>query len=496
MINIHLDPGSVADYRRFLKIKSLPHYSIKGRVATVADEYADRIDTDLALACTSAKATYQPPAWMFDYQQAVTSTAIARQKYCLFIDCGFGKTAIFLEFARHALEMMRNRRSVLIVSPLMVIDQTIAEGRKFFGDQMSIKQVAAAELPQWLLSGKGIGITNYEAVTPELQRGNLGGLILDEASLLKSAYGKWGTKLIEMGRGLEWKLSATGTPAPNDRIEFANQAVFMDAFPTINSFLARFFVNRGQTSERWVLKPHALRPFYRALSHWSIFMTDPSTYGWTDNAGTIPPIHIHEHDVPMTAEQTRLAFNQTGRLFADNIGGITSRSVLGQIAKGWYKGKRIKTYKPQYIRDLVGSWPDESTLIWCKYNAEQEILSEAFPEAASLTGATPLDDRKAAINAFKAGELKTLISKPKILGFGLNLQKATRQVFSACEDSYESFYQAVKRSNRVGSEYPLNVHLPMTDIERIQMENVLRKADRVHADTVEQEKLFKQEATI
>ena len=80
----------------------------------------------------------------------------------------------------------------------------------------------------------------------------------------------------------------------------------MDHFPTVNSFLARFFVNRGETAERWELKPHALRPFYRALSHWCIFVSNPATYGWKDNAGTLPPIHIHFDNVPMTPRQTEL----------------------------------------------------------------------------------------------------------------------------------------------------------------------------------------------
>ena len=309
--------------------------------------------------------------------------------------------------------------------------------------------------------------------------------------MLKSHYGKWGTKLLELGRGLDWKLAGTGTPAPNDRIEFANHAVFMDTFPNVNAFLARFFVNKGKTQERWILKPHALQPFYVALSHWSIFMTNPATYGWHDNAETIPPIHIHEHDVPLTDEQKQLAFASSGSLFAHRIGGITNRSVLSQIAKGSCRGERIPTNKPEYIRSLIESWPDESTIVWCRFNAEQDILSETIPEAANIDGSTPDDERQRLVYAFKAGKVKTLITKPKILGFGMNLQIATRQIFSACDDSYEEFYQAVKRSNRVGSTRPLNVHIPVTTIERIQMENVLRKARMVQDDAEEQERIFR-----
>jgi superfamily II DNA or RNA helicase len=294
-----------------------------------------------------------------------------------------------------------------------------------------------------------------------------------------------------MGKGLSWKLALTGTPAPNDRIEYANHAVFLDQFPTVNSFLARYFVNRGETGERWELKPHALQPFYRSLSHWSIFLTNPGTYGWKDNAGTIPPIITHVHSVPLTTQQQDLVFTSTGTLFAANAGGITSRSVLSQIAKGNHKGEAVDTAKPAYIRRLVESWPDESTIIWCKYNAEQDSMAATFPGAANIDGGTPYAERMKLIDEFKAGMRRVLISKPKILGFGLNLQIATRQVFSGLQDSYEEYYQAVKRSNRFGSTLPLNVHIPITEIERPMIETVLEKAARVQADAEEQERMFK-----
>ena len=104
-------------------------------------------------------------------------------------------------------------------------------------------------------------------------------------------------------------------------------------------------------------------------------------------------------------------------------------------------------------------------------------------------------ERQRLVDEFKAGRIKVLITKPKILGFGLNLQICTRQVFSGLQDSYEEYYQAVKRSNRVGSTRPLNVHIPVTDIERPMIENVLRKARRVEADTREQEAMFRESST-
>jgi len=163
---------------------------------------------------------------------------------------------------------------------------------------------------------------------------------------------------------------------------------------------------------------------------------------------------------------------------------------MGQIAKGNYRGKDIHSNKPEFIRGLCATWPKESTLIWCLYNREQELLEKEMPDAASITGATPYEKRQELVDAFKAGDIKKLISKPKILGFGLNLQIATRQIFSGLQDSYESYYQAVKRSNRIGSKYPLNVHIPVTDVEYPMIESVLKKAKRVQHDSEEQEKLF------
>ena len=492
-MKVALDLNSADGYRMFLRIKALPAYSFSGREAWFPDEYADIVNAEHRGARTPVD--YKPISCLFDYQRDIAKLAIEKGKFAVFADCGLGKTLIITEFARHAQRALGPSRRVLIVSPLMVVRQTMEAVGQFYqpGEfEFGIEPVAAKNLTRWIgQTGSAIGITNYEALTDETPQGRLGALILDESSMLKSHYGKHGQQCLRLGSGLEWKLCCSGTPAPNDRIEYANHAVFLDAFPTVNSFLARFFVNRGQTQERWEIKPHAIQPFYRALSHWSIFLTNPATYGWKDNTEQIPPIHVHIDDVELTREQQDLAYTSKGTLFAMDPGGITSRSVLGQIAKGNHKGKKVDSLKPAFIKRLVDSWPDESTIIWCMYNAEQDAMKDLFPDAASITGATPLERRLELIREFQSGTRKVLISKPKILGFGLNLQVATRQIFSGLQDSYESYYQAVKRSNRYGSTRPLNVHIPITEIERPMIETVLNKAKRVQEDTEVQEQLFK-----
>lgn len=485
-MQFNFDTRSMADYDLFLRVRKCPSYKFKGTTAEVPDEYASILRMKPK---AKRRKPFKAQISLFDYQDDIAGIATDKQKYGAFAQCGLGKTLIILEFGRHCLE--ETNKKVLIVSPLMVCKQTVDEADKWYSGALDIKRITAAELPAWLdsKSGPKIGITNYEAIREGLPKGKIGTLILDESSMLKSHYGAWGTRLIEMGHGLANKFCATGTPAPNDRIEFANHAVFLDRAKTVNEFLACYFINRGETQNRWELKPHALKPFYRALADWSIFLDNPATYGWKDNVGTIPPMHVHIDHIDLTDDQRKAAQSVTGSLVVNNVGGIGQRGKLSQIAKG--KGG-IATNKPAFIRNMADQWPDESTIIWCHYNPEHEMMEKTFPEFVSISGDTPEQKRQEYIDDFKSGKVKGLISKPKILGFGLNLQVCTRMIFSGLKDSYEEYWQAVKRANRVGSTRELNVHIPVTELEVPFVDNVLRKADRVESDTREQEKLFRE----
>lgn len=485
-MKIEFDTNSIESYRQFMAVKRLPAFAIRGRQASFPDEYADKIGVD----CKSRSVDFDPEPFMFDYQRDITRMAIEKRKFAVFADCGLGKSLILLSYAKHISQ--HHGKRVLIITPPMVVRQLATEANRFWGEQLPVNVIRAKGLQEWLnCAGPGIGITNYEALKKTTTRGNLGGLILDESSILKSHYGNYAGICIKLGKGLDWKLCLTGTPAPNDRIEYANHGVFLDRFPTINSFLATYFINRGQTQERWALKPHALRPFYRALSDWCIFLTDPAVYGWADNSETIPPIHTHIEHVPLTADQHRWVNTHLRSLIATRAGGIQMRGAYGQVAKGYWKGQMFDTNKPSFIKSMIERWPDESTLIWCLYDKEQDGLHSVIG-GESLSGKTPIERRIESVERFKSEECRVLISKPRILGFGLNLQVATRQVFSGLQDSYEQFYQCVKRSNRIGSTRPLNVHIPVTELEEPMIETVLAKAGRVESDSKEQELLFKE----
>ncbi len=488
-MNLDLSFDKPADYAMFLKIKALPAYRFTGRSAWFPDEYAERLGVKVR---KRKDANYEPSPFLFDYQADISRLAIRKERFAVFAQPGLGKTLIAGELVKHILRTLPAKKCILWTSPLMVVEQSVDELVKFYGEGMRPEIVSSRDLPKWLAKGSGFGITNYEAIVDGLPSDRIAAIVGDETGMMKSHYGAWGTRLIKMGKGVRWKLCLTGTPAPNDRIEFANHAVFLDRFPTVNAFLAKFFVNRGMTGERWELKPHALRPFYRSLSDWCIFLSDPAVYGWKDNTDTIPPLHVEVLDVDLTEAQADAVQRETGDLYGQP-GGITSRAKLARIAKGIGKnGQKGETNKPEFIRRLVESWPD-STIVWCKYNAEQEQIAALFPGCANISGDTPHEERRTLIDDFKAGRRKVMVSKPKILGLGLNLQVCTRMVFSTCQDSYDEFWQAVKRANRIGSTEPLRVYLPVTDVERPMMENVLRKAKMIEADTHEQEVMFNEQ---
>lgn len=489
-MKITLSPDRIEDYKLFLRIKGLPKYKIQGREAWFPDEYASHLGLEIREA--SDLPPYVPSPFLFDYQSVIASIAIKKRKYCLFIEPGRGKTLIASEYLRYVDQVLPRDKAALILSPSMIIDQTLDELSKFYSGSLQVERLKSSRLAEWMVNPQGsrIAITNYEALNNSIPQGRLGCLIPDELSILAAAYGKWSQEILRLGKGLEWKLGLTGTPAPNDRIEYANYAVFLDVFPTHNSFLARYFVNKGNTGERWEMKPNAVEAFYREMSHWCIFMTDPAVYSWVGSGATIPPIRIHVEDVEMTDAQHAASRNVTGMLFACDPGGIGKRAKLAKIAK---TGDSLK---PAWIREKVESWPDRSTVVWCRFNDEQERLEKEMPNAASVSGDTKDEERQRIINAFKRGEIKTLISKPKLLGYGLNLQIATRHIFSSVHDSFVEFFQAIKRSNRVGSKEPLEVYIPVQDVERPMVENVLRKARNIQEDIAIQERLFKDASII
>lgn len=489
---IRLDPRNPDHYPLFLAAKRLPNYKVRGNEVITHRQHLRYLDADLE---QEAGADVETAGHLFDYQSFIVRLAFKKRKYAIFADAGLGKTAMFLEWCRHALPRLAGRK-ILIVSPLMIIPQTLDEERKFYGCNL-LTDIHHTGLEEWLDSGSPIGIINPDKFhEPKDLRGRVGGVVIDESSILKNADGKIRTSLIETFRGLEYKLACTATPAPNDREEYASHALFLDQIRSTNEFFARYFVNKDNG---WVLKAHAAEAFYRYLSGWSVFVRNPARYGFADNLSTLLPPIIEEVHVPLTPDQAQAvqAYQKgEGRqlTLTGDPASLQERTKAAQIAKGFVledgRPVRIPSEKPDIIRELVDRHPGEQAIIWTAYDEEGEILAEAIPGAVHIYGKTPEAERNRVVEEFRQGRVPVLITKPRLMGFGLNFQFCSVQIWSGISDSFEQLYQGIKRSHRYGATKQLHVYLPVTHLEEPLLRNVLSKKATFEADAAYQEDLY------
>jgi superfamily II DNA or RNA helicase len=191
---------------------------------------------------------------LFDFQRDIVSWALRRGRAAIFADCGMGKTAMQLEWAKHI------PGRVLILAPLAVAAQTVREGEKF-----GIDVIQAREGGQHL--GK-ITITNYEMLE-HFDPSMFTGIVLDESSILKAYDGKTRTRIIEAFAQTPFRLACTATPAPNDFMELGNHAEFLGVMSR-TEMLAMFFVHDGGETQQWRLKGHAESEFWKWLASWAV----------------------------------------------------------------------------------------------------------------------------------------------------------------------------------------------------------------------------------
>jgi DNA modification methylase/superfamily II DNA or RNA helicase len=378
---------------------------------------------------------------LFDFQDAIVRWALRKGRAAIFADCGLGKTAMQLEWARQV------PGRVLIFAPLCVGEQTIEEGRDKFG--VDVHAFGA---------GAQIEILNYEMlhrVNPD----DWSAVVLDESSILKDVDGKTRTRLIEMFAGTPYRLCCTATPAPNDPTEIGNHAAFLGVM-TRAEMLASFFINRGEGNRSWDLKGHAIENFYRWLASWACFIRRPSDLGYDDEGFTLPPLEIRGEIVPTDGKAA------PGMLFADRLRGVGDRAAV-----------RKETLEARVARaSNVVRQANGQVIIWCGLNAEQDAMTDLFKgECVSVSGGAPIEEKKRLVRAFLAGEARVLVTKPSIVGQGMNFQNAPTQVFVGLGDSYESYYQAIRRSWRYGQNRACNVHIVLSDMEEEILANVRRK---------------------
>jgi superfamily II DNA or RNA helicase len=383
-----------------------------------------------------------PPSMLFPFQRDIVKWALRRGRAAIFADCGMGKTAMQLSWAAQV------PGNVLILAPLAVAQQTIREGQKF-GIEVKYSRGEKTD--------SRITITNYEMLE-KFNPSAFTGIVLDESSIIKAYDGKFRNLIIESFRETPFKLACTATPAPNDWMELGNHAEFLGVLSR-TEMLSTFFVHDGGDTSQWRLKGHASRDFWRWICSWAVMIRKPSDLGYEDGNFTLPDMKMHSRIV----EAQHVA---DGALFALEATTLQERQ----------QARKLTTQERcEAVAEIVASRPDEPWLIWCNLNDESQTVTNMIPGAVEVTGSDSPETKETRMLGFSAGSHLKMVSKPSICGFGMNWQHCANVVFLGLSDSYEQFYQAVRRCWRFGQTKTVNVWIVTSDIEGAVVENIRRK---------------------
>lgn len=375
---------------------------------------------------------------LFDFQRDIVVWALKKGRSAIFAGTGLGKTLMQLEWSRHV-------GNVLILAPLAVSQQTVAEGEKFGINVTICKSQDDVK--------DGINITNYERID-RFCFDRFDGVVLDESSILKSMTGKVRTQLIEVCRTVPYRLACTATPAPNDLMELCNHSEFLNIM-SATEMLATFFVHDGGDTSKWRLKKHAKKSFWEWVASWAVMLTNPEELGYDGSIYQLPELSVIQHTVETEKD--------VGLLFQAEALTLQER----QAAR--------KNSIQQRAEECASLVKDGQWLVWCNLNAEADALAKLIPDAVEVRGSdTPEKKEKAAIG-FANGEIRVLISKPLIFGMGLNFQKCHQMAFVGLSDSFEQYYQSVRRCWRFGQENPVDVHVITSDTEGAVVANIENK---------------------
>jgi len=413
---------SAAAYAEFLARKK-PAASVEGRAVAVSDVHP----------------------MLHAWQAEIVQWAIRVGRAAVWADTGLGKTVMQLEWAR------LSGATTLIVAPLAVCQQTVREAAKLGITARYVRDGAD-------ITGPGTWVTNYEMVT-RFDPALIDAVVLDESSILKNSDGKTRTLLIAHFANVPARLSCTATPAPNDPEELTSQAEFL-GHSTRTNMLAAYFIH---DADGWRMKGHARAPMFQWMATWALAVRRPSDLGHADNGYVLPGLDIVPQIVPVEIQAE-------GQLFATDLGGVGGRAQV-----------RRQTLQSRCERaaELVASEPDEPWLLWCDQNAEADMLADLTGAINVHGGMTP-EQKADALLGFADGKIQRLVTKPKIASFGMNYQHCARMAFVGLSDSYEQYYQAIRRCYRYGQTRVVHAHVVLSELESQIAANINRKEREAH----------------
>jgi len=415
------------------------------------------------------KAKYDPPTGMepsglpdclFDFQEAIVKWALRRGRAAIFAGTGLGKSLMELSWANAVAD--HTSKPVLIFTPLAVAGQMTREASKF---GLPCAQVSS----QSEICGP-VSVTNYQKID-HFNLYELGGIVLDESSILKNVDGHYRSRIIRESQSIPFRLAATATPAPNDFMELGNHAEFLSVM-SYTDMLATFFTHDGGETQKWRLKKWAESKFWEWMASWSVMLRHPKDLGFNAKGYDLPPLNQIQHTVAADYAPSM----ETGLLFP-----MEAQSLGERLAA------RRDTVQERVNMAAQLTPKDRPFVWWCNLNSESDALCKAIPDAVDVQGSDSDDAKERKLMGFSRGEIRVLVTKPSIAGFGMNWQHCSDTGFVGLSDSFEQVYQAIRRFWRFGQDKPVNVHFIAAETEGAVVQNIRRKeadADRMAQEMV------------
>lgn len=408
------------------------------------------------------------PEFLFPFQRALIAWAVRKGRAAIFADCGLGKTPMQLVWAENVVR--RTNRNVLILTPLAVAQQLVAEGQKF-GIEVGLSR-----------NGKPAGdITalNYERLH-NADESDYAGVVCDESSIIKHWSGKTQAAVTRFMAKMPYRLLCTATPAPNDFVELGTSSEAL-GYLSHSGMLETFFRQMSddekkkkaskddiihskrlswrviQSIGQWCLKAHAFEPFWKWVSSWARACRKPSDLGpYDDSPFVLPPLERWDHTV-------RPVKPPPGWLFTMPAFGLNQERS---------ERRRTIAERVELVAKLVNH--NDPAVIWCQLNDEADAMENEIPDAVQVKGSQALEVKEDILTAFLRGDIRVLVTKAKIAGLGLNMQHC-RHVVTFVDHSYEKFYQAIRRCHRFGQKHPVRLDVIATEGEVNVKKNMDRK---------------------
>lgn len=382
---------------------------------------------------------------LFPFQKFLVKRALKAGKYALFEDCGLGKTIQQLEWAHQVVK--HTGKPVLILAPLAVSGQTIKEAGKF-GIELHRyypEMYAMHETPA------GIYITNYDQLG-NVNTEDFSGIVLDESSILKNENGATTNLIFDAFANTPYKLACTATPSPNDPMELGTHAEFLNVM-TRNQMLAMYFVHDGGETSKWRIKGHAVKSFYRFVSTWAVMLSSPKNIGFDMPGYELPALNIFENQIKTTHKNNFALFNDT----AVSATTFNKELRITKIERLSEAAKIINNSNELFIATV-------------KQNEEADYLKGLVPDAIEVRGNDSPEYKEQTLLDFADNKFRVLLSKGKIIKFGLNYQNCHNIIVCSLDFSFEELYQLLRRCLRFGQKHPVNLYLITTDT----MSNVIK----------------------